>query len=769
MRSPFHAPTAPAVLSLASGLLLAGFTSNPARAQAAPEKREGSDIVALNPFEVSSAGSNTGYGAQFSSSSSRLNLKYIDVPQTVNVITAEFLTDAFLFDSRDFAMYVPGMSPTSNTHQVETFLVRGLTTSTSYVDGFLSSRPVNRDSGLYDRTEYVKGPASAAIGRGEAGGLVNFIQKKPLGKNLTRLTGTIGSDAFYRGELDFNHVLKKDGSLNFRLPTYYEDSDGSRGGPLMHSEKYGIGPALSWRPAERTEINLTTALFRHTTPGLVAQAFWMHPAQAKAQVDSGTINPNVWFPGPTTPVVPYENVYGYSPNFLKAEVGEASLIINHKFNDHFSFRQGLRTEDITNDIMRYTAAPAVARNANFPSGYQVTMTLQRNHTEDRSYRSQSDLLYQADFRNMKNTVLVGFEAFRVKGMNQAGSRAALPIDLYQPLATPAPANYNPYTYVTVNNNSDNRTKGDGRGYYVQYSGSYWSDRIQVIAGWREDKTSSESRNVRNNANTLADATTNVPRYSIAYKPRQWLSVYLLHSEQADPKIIRNRWGGDSLLNGATSYTDGRRRADEKIIGQVQAKLNEAGVKADLWNGRVTASLAYFDMNRDGFLGNQSRTEVGANGIGTIQFTENFVSDGEHVEGFEFNLFGQPTRQLTFSAGGISLTGRLPRADGTFGKIVKPTDEVSLNAKYSFRDRNRNGFEVTGGGKIWFGGWRVGLQSTGTFDENQYIVNAGVAYYWKQGRYSLRLRRNNMLDDVVFFAGSTQYANPRTFLSFSAEL
>ena len=68
----------------------------------------------------------------------------------------------------------------------------------------------------------------------------------------------------------------------------------------------------------------------------------------------------------------------------------------------------------------------------------------------------------------------------------------------------------------------------------------------------------------------------MPRYSISYKPRDWASVYFLHSEQQDPKVIRNRWGADSLLNGATSYTDGRRPSGERIIGQVEAELNEVG-------------------------------------------------------------------------------------------------------------------------------------------------------------------------------------------------
>ena len=68
------------------------------------------DILKLDPFQVVTSG-NAGYGAQMSSSSSRMNLRYIDVPQTVNVVTEEFLADAFLFDSRDFTKFVSGVAP----------------------------------------------------------------------------------------------------------------------------------------------------------------------------------------------------------------------------------------------------------------------------------------------------------------------------------------------------------------------------------------------------------------------------------------------------------------------------------------------------------------------------------------------------------------------------------------------------------------------------------------------------------------------------------
>src|SRR5687767_12324602 len=80
------------------------------------------EAVKLDPFEVQST-SSVGYGAQYSSSSSRLNLRYIDVPQSIGVVTSEFLNDAFIFDSREFTKFVPNVQPRANTHQPEIFYV----------------------------------------------------------------------------------------------------------------------------------------------------------------------------------------------------------------------------------------------------------------------------------------------------------------------------------------------------------------------------------------------------------------------------------------------------------------------------------------------------------------------------------------------------------------------------------------------------------------------------------------------------------------------
>lgn len=726
-------------------------------------------VVKLDPFKVTSE-TNTGYGAQFSSSSSRLNLAYIDVPQTVNVVTAEFLNDAFIFDSRDFSKFITGVTPRTNTHQAETYFIRGLQTTSSYVDGFLATVAVNRDSGLYDRIEYVKGPASAAIGRGEAGGLVNFVQKKPLGRKRVTVRATVGTDSFYRGELDYNDVLRADGSLSFRLPLYYEDSNGTRGGSLMQVEKYGIGPALTWTPFARTEINLNTAFFTNTTPGAVASAHWMHKDLVDMRVDQNGINPAVWYPGPNTPLVPFTNVYTYPDNFRRAKVAEGSLIINHKFSDNLSFRQGFRTERMVQNVVRYNTPPAVARNANLPSGYQITMAMVRNHNEDRGFRSQSDFLYELKWAHMKHSFLVGYDIYDNSGSSQQGTRSGITLDLYQPNLTP-PSGWDATTFVAVNAQNDNKVEGAGYGYYGQYFGTFFDDRIQVMGGWRKDKSKARTMNLRaaNPAwGNWRDETTDVPRYSISYKPTKWMSLYYVHSEQADPLRITNRWSPDILLNGATSYNDGRRPEAERVISQVEGYLNEFGVKGSLLGGRLTGSIAYFETGRNGFVQNEVRTEPGANGVGTIQYTESYLADGEKVTGFEFEVFGQPTPRLTLVFAAVDQKGTNPRANGVIQPIDALFDEISFHGKYSFRDRQRNGFEINGGGKYWFGGWTISNGSFVKFKDDQYTLNGGVSYFWKKGRFNVRAYGSNLLDDVIFITENSQYALRRLFLSFSAQ-
>jgi outer membrane receptor for ferric coprogen and ferric-rhodotorulic acid len=195
-------------------------------------------------------------------------------------------------------------------------------------------------------------------------------------------------------------------------------------------------------------------------------------------------------------------------------------------------------------------------------------------------------------------------------------------------------------------------------------------------------------------------------------------------------------------------------------------MDEIGVKGSLFDNKITASFAMFKIVRDGFILNDFRSEPGSNGIGTVSFNRNYVVNGENARGFEFELNGRLTRRLTVLAGFAAIDGDKPASDGRIVPIEAMIDSAMINLKYDFRDANRNGFDVTAGGKLMFKGWVMAPGTYESFRGDQYLLDAGVGYSWDKGRYSARIRCNNLTNEFVFISGNSQWGLRRIFFSFS---
>lgn len=741
-------------LALATSTALAQQTPR----DSAPEEA----AIQLKPFEVTSS-SQVGYGAQTSSSSSRLNLRYLDVPQTVGVLTSELMNDAFVFDSQEFTKLVPSVQARANSHQPGTFYIRGLQITNTYVDGYIAPRAVNRDRALYDRVEYVKGPASAAMGRGEAGGLVNYISKTPLSNNRDVVDVTWGTDNFYRAELDHSARLTADGRMAYRIPVYFQDSDNPRGGELMHDRRYGVGPAFRWNIAEKTTLNVITSYGYAQSPGPVGEAYWQNNEQFRLQASMNQINPAVnWNPFRGHAYVPKERVYGWAGRGRESETTTLTGLVTHSFSDHLSFRQGISHTKIDEEYRRFAMSPTALPHPTIPNEFQVGLSYMHEHRLLNSTRIQGDLLYDLVLGNTKHQFLAGYDYVEGDADTRSGQRGGLTQNLYNPDYN-LPAGFNPDTYVTTFT-TDTFAKSDGFGYFGQYSGSFFGDKLNVMYGWRKDQTGSESLNRRNNVLTQpGDLETDVPRYSVSYKPVDWMTLYYLHSEQADPTTTASVYTNVLTSAGATGWASNDPRFDERISSQVTAQLDEIGVKASLLEGRVTASFAMFEIVRDGFILNAFMSEPAPGG--TVSFNKNYVVNGEGVRGFEFEVYGQPTRRLTVNASVSSLDGQKPDSSGRIVPIEALIDSASVNFRYDFRDSNRNGFDITGGAKLMFKGWVMAPGTYETFHGDQYYIDAGASYSWRNGRYQVRLRSNNVTNDLIFISGNSQLPLRRTYLSF----
>lgn len=728
----------------------------------------GDGIVTLNALNVYES-SNVGYGALNSSSSSRLNLALLDVPQTVSVVTADFLRDMMIFDSRHFVEYVNSVSPRANAHQTEVFYSRGLQVSKSYVNGFQSSISLNRDMAFYDRIEYVKGPASAAVGRGEAGGIINYVEKAASFKKVTRLQTTLGTDEFRRVDLDYNTPLGTGRNKALRLVGYYQASNSPRGGSLNRMEKIGIMGAFRWELSARTNATVNLSLYKHHNEGASGNATWQDKYVWRDSVAIGFVpRTNEWQPGPATPFLPQDQIFTFRGSMRPNEQAAVTAIVTHAFTENLNYRQGFRFDRGIDRERRWNHTFGVNRDPKDPTQWLLPLLFVQNDNRANGARAQGDLLYNFNALRGRHDFLVGYEGYTTYRKDLRRQTTGFFYNLYNPRYD-WPAGFDSTTSPRV---ADTETGDKGFSYYGQFRMSFFEDRLSGIVGWRKD--TSISRASRNNLTNTASPggtkrVTDAPRFSVTYKPIKSVSLYFLHTEQSDPPVNALKYNNFLAGNGATiPPLDDPRRTD-RIQSQVLATMEEVGVKTEMLDRRLTIAVAYFDLKRDGFLQNRVIVGPGYNGLGTLQYNEFYAASGEHVKGVEVEVYGVIRDRLTFFAGYARMTGSAGYANNAVGPIESLIPSFTAHLKYDFRGADRSGWVVTGGGKVFFDGWTLSRSLTSlTYGADQFKLDAGITYYFPKGRSNVNLRLNNVTDEFVIVAPAAAYPQRRAYLAYTRE-
>lgn len=130
----------------------------------------------------------------------------------------------------------------------DSFAIRGFvgdpnTPSGFLVNGFSGARGYGgpRDTSSVQAIEILRGPTSALFGRGEPGGTVNIVTKKPtLDQAGGYVMGSVGRFETYRGELDYN--LPVNDILALRVTGAYEQGNSYR--DTIETSKHAITPSL---------------------------------------------------------------------------------------------------------------------------------------------------------------------------------------------------------------------------------------------------------------------------------------------------------------------------------------------------------------------------------------------------------------------------------------------------------------------------------------------------------------------------------------------
>lgn len=186
--------------------------------------------------------------------------EYKEVPAAAQDIDLELMKDAGAINLDDALDLSASVARQNNFGGLwNSFAIRGFSgdenlPSGFLVNGFNAGRGFGgpRDLAGIDHVEVLKGPKAALYGRGEPGGAINLVTKRPQFRSGGQISATYGSWDEKRLEADLQTVTGSQEELGIRLVGFYEDAESFR--DAVETEKFGFYPSVSWEMSADTRL-----------------------------------------------------------------------------------------------------------------------------------------------------------------------------------------------------------------------------------------------------------------------------------------------------------------------------------------------------------------------------------------------------------------------------------------------------------------------------------------------------------------------------------
>ncbi|NUT14109.1 MAG: TonB-dependent siderophore receptor [Cupriavidus sp.] len=489
-----------------------------------------------------------GYNPPNAVSATKTEAPLRDVPQTVNVVTAEVMRDQHATSMQAALQNVPGVSFSTGDGQRDQVSIRGFTAiADQFVDGIRDDALYFRDLSNVDRVEVIKGPAAVLYGRGSSGGLINRVTKKP-GIDVTDFALSYGMWADRRAEADVGRVFA-DGAAAFRITGAVEKANSYRSQQFL--DRKAIAPSLELRVAPETTVLFQADYLedrRVTDFGI--------PAYHGRPVD-----------------VPASRYYGAAnardADYSQSRVFSGTATINHRFNENWSIRNATRYYHYSLD-----------RNNTLTSAVnEAAGTLTMNHgnvrREEHGWFNQTDLIQKATIFGTKHEILYGMEIGQ-QNKDQVNNTKQVPgtFDLFNPVLPVLPR-LAPGTPTT-----SNLGIFDTLAFYTQDMITL-SEQWKALVGVRYDNFQQETRNrIAGQRDLSRSDSAWSPRAGLVWQPSKAQSYYVSWSKSFQPS-------GEAFALAANN-------AD---LAPETTNNTEVGAKYDWLNGKASTTISVFRLER----------------------------------------------------------------------------------------------------------------------------------------------------------------------------
>ena len=248
----------------------------------------------------------------------RLTDNYLDIPQSMTIVTQDLMREQAAFNLRDSLRNVTGISLQAGEGgggQGDNLSLRGFPARTDiFLDGIRDTGQYNRDVFNLEAVEVLKGPSAVYFGRGSTGGVINQVSKTPQEERFYDGTLSGGNGPLGRGTVDLNQPLGDSMAIRLNALAQYSEPVGR---DYVDFLRFGVAPSFAWGVG---------------TPTLFTASYYYY--HENNQPDRGI--PIVTFPGQIggPPDVDPSNYYGLvQQDEEKVHLNRGTLTFDHKFNE----------------------------------------------------------------------------------------------------------------------------------------------------------------------------------------------------------------------------------------------------------------------------------------------------------------------------------------------------------------------------------------------------------------------------------------------------
>ncbi|MDO9625335.1 MAG: TonB-dependent siderophore receptor [Pseudomonas sp.] len=628
-----------------------------------------------------------GYRATRSASATKTDTPLREIPQAISVIPSAVLDDLGSHSVERALDFAGGVSKQNNFGGLTLYeySVRGFTSSEFYKDGFSANRgyPSTPDAANIERIEVLKGPAASLYGRGDPGGTVNIVTKKPQADTFTRLTASAGSWDRYRTSLDINSPLDEQGDLLARLNLAVEDNNSFR--DHVASERLFAAPSLSWQLSPDTRVLLEAEVVRHRSVfdrGIVAPNNRL-----------GSVSRSTFLGEPSDGDIENDN------NLLQAS-------LEHALNDQWQLRLASHFKE--GELAGY----ASENQALAADERTLTRRFRERETSWHDSITQVELRGDVQLGGLQHQLLVGgeYENYR-KNERVTEVRPRSNIDIYDPVyGRPRPNG--------TRSGSDNHEQVTSHALNLQDQ-IVFSERLRGLVGVRVERFDQSIDNRVNGARSEQSHDAITQRAGLLYQLTPEVGLFANASTSFKPNNGLDR--------------NSRAFDPEEGIGY------ETGVKLELLDNRLSATLAAFHLTKENVL---TADPVDA----SFQ-----TSAGEaRSQGFDLQISGQLTDALRVIGAFAFIDAEVTKGDKALPAgsrlLGVARQSGSLLGVYEFQDGWLRGSDI--GAAFNYVGDRSG-QAGNDFTLPAYHTVDLLAHYAFSPRIKIGANLNNLLDEKYY--------------------